>query len=183
VGALLGLCCRLLLIVPADLIGRLLASRANPALGTISFWQSVPGSEDGFLRAFVLATWWLGGAIALGLVWKRGGRGADLFCGAVAGVATGLAVCAILGCSVVLLDEPARLVLGTIAGGAEMSAGLATLLWLLTVCGWWVLLGALVGQILAGFGSRGLRNLARLAAPLAWLCRLCGLPRAADWLT
>src|SRR5205807_6798565 len=70
VTALLALVIRWLLVPPADLFARLYGQGGFQA-AFLERWTQTPGAEDGFLRSFVLATWWLGGLTGLVLVWKR----------------------------------------------------------------------------------------------------------------
>ena len=197
IGAVLALLLRLVLFLPADLYARVVArafggpAAAVPTAGW-DFWRLGPMTEaagdkpsvidPGFLRQFVFATWWVGGAAGMLLVWRSGGRWTDMACGGVAGAAAGVAGAATLGCVTVLLDGLPRMLLGAlgVAAGpssAVLSPWLATTLWLVFAVGCWTLLGAGFGLLLGAFGVRGGRLLGMAAAPLAWLLRACGLPR------
>ncbi len=196
VGAVLALLLRLVLFLPADLYARMVARAfggpptAVPTAGW-DFWRQGPMTEaagdkpsvidPGFLRQFVLATWWVGGVAGMLLVWRSGGRWTDVACGGVAGAAAGVAGAATLGCATVLLDGLPRMLLGALGfaagpSAASLSPWLATLLWLVFVLGCWTLFGAGLGLLLGAIGARGGRLLGTAAAPLAWLLRACGLP-------
>ncbi len=183
VGAVLGLLGRWLLAIPADLFARLLlAHGAN--VGTLGWWAAVPGTGDGFLRTFVLATWWIGGLLGLGLVWRQGGKWADRLCGLVAGSAAGVALFSVLACLLILLDGLPRAVMQGLLGalGGQRSAWFSTPLWLVTAGLCWAMLGGCVGLVLGSLGERGRRWLSWLTAPLASTCRVLGLEGAARWL-
>jgi hypothetical protein len=188
VGALLALVLRAALFLPADLYARILAGDVinhTPTAGW-NFWQIGPMTaamgdkpavlDPGFLRQFVLATWWLGGAAGLILVWRRGGRWTDVICGAAAGAAAGVAGAATLGCGMVFIDGLPRLLLAMMgaASGASLSPWMATPLWFVLAVGCWTLLGAGVGLLLGAFGAQGTRVLNAVASPLAWLMRIGG---------
>jgi hypothetical protein len=178
VGALLGLVVRLLLALPGDLVARGLAGNGPPA--TLDGWLRAALADAAFLRAFVLATWWLGGPVGLVLAWRRGGRWADLFCATVAGAASGLPVGVTAGCLLSAIDAVPRAVLIVLpftAGG-----WLGTTLWIMAATISWAALGAAAGLVLAALGGPGRWLLALLAAPLAGLFRLCGLERLATLL-
>jgi hypothetical protein len=178
-GALLALVFRLFLAGPADVWARVLASTRDDA-GTLARWAVQPIGEEGFLKHLVLAMWWLGGVLGIGLVWKRGGRLADLFCGALAGAGAGLVGSATLGCLLVLFDALPRAVAARLVDrGWEPSVWVATPVWIALTVGWWTLGGGGIGFLLCGLGQRGARVLAALASPLAWVCRVCGMERVA----
>src|SRR5262249_10221387 len=112
VGAALALVVRLLLVGPADLYARMLGSAVRqPPAGSLQRWLESPLADEQFLRHFVLATWWVGILVGVGLVWKRAGRWSDLAFGAVAGAFAGLAGAATLGCALAVLDALPRAVL------------------------------------------------------------------------
>ena len=136
--------------------------------------------DPGFLRQFVLVTWWVGGAAGMLLVWRSGGRWTDVACGGVAGAAAGVAGAATLGCVTVLLDGVPRMLLNVVSlaagpSAASLSPWLATALWLVFALGCWTLLGAGFGLLLGAVGARGGRLLGAAAAPLARLLQVCGL--------
>ncbi len=185
VGAVLALVLRLLLAAPADVYARGLA-RPVGEMGAVTgaAWAQVP--EDAFLRSFVLATWWLGGLIGFGLVWRHGGRASDLFCGAVAGAFAGLVGSATLGCLLLVCDAPPRALLARLIDHQPahspwywlpLGVGLAA--------GFWALVGGSLAFLLSALGRLGLsggpRLLGALAAPAAGLFRACGLERAASF--
>jgi hypothetical protein len=182
-GLLLGLLYRLFLALPADVLARVLwpppGGDAPP--GAFATWLRAPAPESGFAYKFALTTWWVGAL--LGAVWlgRRGGRSADVLCGAVAGSVAGLIVMATLACLWPALDLPARLVWERVGPARSTSPWLCTALWVLTASACWAVLGGLigVGLALAG-GERGARLLAGSASPWAWLLGACGLRRAAD---
>jgi hypothetical protein len=176
-GMLLALLFRLLLTIPADLYARLFQA-SSAARGTLEAWAQSPTLEEGFLRHFVMATWWLGAVLGVLLVWRHGGRWTDLFCGAVAGAGAGLMGSATLGCVLTAVDAAPRALL-TRLPNAPASPWVGTPLWVALVCAWWALLGCGIGFLLCGLGRRGARVVGALAFPLAWLFRACGLERAA----
>ncbi len=176
VAAVLGLVSRWLLALPADLVAR------GPS--PLAAWITVPGTAEGFLRAFVLATWWLGGLIGLGLVWRQGGKWSDCLCGLVAGCAAGLASFSVLGCLLILLDAFPRAILQGLASvlGLQGPAWIGTALWIVTAGASWAVLGGCLGLLLACLGGRGQEWLRWLASPLAWVCRGLGWNGMAKWL-
>ncbi len=174
VGALTLLLYRVLAILPADVLGRLFAS-GSPEPGSIAAWLTVPGTEDGFLRRFVLATWWLGGLVGVGVAWKRDGGLLDLLGGFCAGAAAGLALAATVGCLLILGDEVPRRLLGLLAGpDTNLGRVPATVLWLMLACGSWLFLGVLIGLLALLLGPWGLRQLAVLATPIRVLAGWLG---------
>jgi hypothetical protein len=180
VGALLALVVRALLVVPADLFARVLAARHLPP-GAPLRWLEAPGAEDGFLKLFVLATWWLGGIVGVVMVWRRGGRWTDLICGAVAGAAMGLIASATLGCALIVVDSLPRFLLAKAAGPRpDAAVFLWTTVWVLLAVVCWTALGGALGLVLS-VAAAGRRLLGTMAAPLAGVLRVCGLDRAADF--
>jgi hypothetical protein len=182
VGALVALLLRLLLVFPADLYARLLTSPADavPATGSGAFWARSPMDDEAFPRLFVLATWWLGGIVGAGLVWRAGGRAADLFCGLVAGAGAGLAAAATACCVLAVVDGLPRALVGAL-GGASTAPGEWTVPWLVLAPLCWAVLGGSAGLVLCAFGEGGARLLAGCTAPLVGVCRLLGLGRLADF--
>ncbi len=179
-GALLALMFRLFLALPADLYARVLSARTGtPVPGSVDSWLQPPSLEGVFLRQFVLATWWLGGLIGLGMVWRRGGSWADLLCAVLAGSVAGAMASASFGMLLVPLDALPRAVLHALAGLLPASPWIGTPVWILVACLCWALVGGGIGFVLGSLGRSGTRFLAALAFPMAWLCRVCGLERAA----
>jgi hypothetical protein len=182
-GALLALVVRLLLALPADLYARLLSAPT----GAVN-WSQAPSLEEGFLRQFVLATWWLGGAVGLGYVWRKGGNGTDLFCAAVAGCVAGAMAAASFGALLVPLDALPRAVMARLAVGAWSPDHAPTavarwgdaVIWVALASTCWAVVGGGLGLLLCSLGPGGARLLGSLAAPLARLCRVCGMNRAAE---
>jgi hypothetical protein len=182
VGAILALLWRLVLAGPADLYARGLARSGSPAIPeTLEQWMAPPGAEDNFLRLFILATWWLGALVGVGLVWRRGGRLTDVFCGAVAGAGAGLIGSATLGCLLLVFDALPRALLTHVGAFHSWSASPWTCLvvWVALASFCWAVLGAGVGFLLSGLGQWGRQLLEAAARPFAWLCRACGLERTA----
>jgi hypothetical protein len=183
-GLLLGLLYRLCLALPGDVLVRLLAAPPGNEVppGSFASWLREPAPEAGFVKWFVLATWWVGALLGAVWLWRRGGRTADVFCGAVAGAVAGLVGAATIACLWPALDWPPRLVWSalrrTVHDGAG-SAWLWTPLWVLTASACWALLGGVAGLALRLAGPAGTRLLARSASPWAWLLGACGLKRAA----
>lgn len=174
VGAVALLLYRLLAILPADVLGRLFAA-GPPEPGSAAAWLTTPTSDDGFLRRFVLATWWLGGLAGVSVAWKRDGGVLDLLGGLVAGAAAGLAVAATVGCVLLLGDELPRRVLATVVGtGSTLPVGPATALWLLLATAGWAVLGLAVGTLALVLGRTGSRFLDGVTVPLRVLAGWVG---------
>jgi hypothetical protein len=168
-------------VVPADLYAHrpaapAAATGAEPPTSKVMRWLTPPGSEDGFLKRFVLATWWLGVVVMLLLIVQRGGKPADFFCGVITGAAAGLAVSATAGCVLIAVDAFPRAVLAALTSPhSEGGAALWAIVWIFLAVICWGVLGAGLGLVLGGLGQRGKRVLAALARPCAWLCRVGGL--------
>jgi hypothetical protein len=181
-GALAALAARLLLAAPADLFAR---GFGRPGKGLqplpVAAWVQLSGAESAFLRPFVAATWWLGVVVALGLVWRRGGRGADLGYAGVAGAFAGLIGSATLGCVLLVCDALPHALLAHLTAAQPPAASPWPWLplWVLLASLCWALAGGGLGMALAVLGRRGAALLAAVAAPIAWLFRHCGLKRAA----
>ncbi len=136
-GAVLGLFLRLILAVPADYVAR-------SADGGWERWEHPALAEEGYLRAFVLATWWVGAVVGVYIARRQGGRRADLFCGAVAGGFAGLVGAATAGCLVALADTLPRTLLTHLAApGLPQRA--AQLLWVALAAACWCVGGAVLG--------------------------------------
>jgi hypothetical protein len=181
VGAVVCLVLRLLLVFPADLYARLLGSAVrDPAPGTLAAWLRVPGPDEGFLRLFVLAVWWVGPLVGMALVWRGGGRWTDLVCGGVAGAFAGLGGAATLGAVLVAGDALPRALLAPLSGSANPT-GVATPLWIVTAVLCWGALGAGAGLLLALFGRMGAVVVEVAARPLAWVLRAGGMGKAASF--
>jgi hypothetical protein len=175
-GALTLLVYRLLLVLPADVYARVIGNpNRDPVPGSLPHWLQAPGTEDNFLKLFVLATWWVGGLAGLVLVWKRGGKVTDLLCGALAGAAAGLVGSATVACVMIILDAVPRAILSMVAGSSStVSPWVATPTWILLAATCWGATGALAGVVAALFGPSGRRWLGLVTAPLAWLLNLAG---------
>ncbi|HWG42947.1 MAG TPA: DUF5717 family protein [Gemmataceae bacterium] len=182
VGALLALLLRLLLTGPADLYARGWGQPAGSAWSSAP-WIYTAGSENSFLKLFILATWWAGIFFGAGLVWRRGGRLTDVFCGAVAGAFAGVIAAGTLGCLLLVFDAVPGALLTRMAkpNAFAASPGFWMLLWIVLASGCWAILGGGAGFLLSGLGQRGLRLLSAAAEPLAWLFRRCGFERAASF--
>jgi hypothetical protein len=163
IGALAGLVCRLLLAVPADLIAR-------SGEGGLEYWLRPALAESGFLRSFVLSTWWIGAIAAVAVVRRSGGKWLDLICGAVSGSFAGLVGAATAGCLVPLLDAGPRALLARLATPG-LPAREAEVLWISLAATCWGIGGAVLGSILGLCGSPGRAIVATLATPAAWLSR------------
>jgi hypothetical protein len=170
----------MLLTGPADLFARGW-SQGGDFSWPVTPWVHTAGSENSFLKLFVSATWWLGIFIGAGMIWKRGGRLTDVFCGAIAGAFAGLLAAATLGCLLLILDAvPAALLTRlSVPSGLASSHVLGLIVWVVLAPLCWGILGGGAGFLLSGLGQRGLRLLALAAEPLAWIFRQCGFERAA----
>jgi hypothetical protein len=180
VGALLALLLRLMLTGPADLYARGWGQAAETAW-TQAPWIYTTGAENHFLRRFILATWWIGIFLGAVLVWRRGGRGTDIFCGVVAGAFAGVLASGTLGCLLLVFDSAPGALLAHWTSPTSFSDAPArwTLLWIVLASACWALVGGGTGFLLSGLGQRGLHLLRAAAGPLVWLFRQCGLERAA----
>ncbi|HTU20522.1 MAG TPA: hypothetical protein VMG10_20845 [Gemmataceae bacterium] len=180
VGALLALLLRLLLTGPADLYARGWGQAAGTAWDQAP-WVYTTGAENDFLKRFILATWWVGIFLGVALVWRRGGRLTDVFCGAVAGAFAGVLGAGTLGCLLLVFDAVPGALLARLASSKSFAAAPGSLmaLWILLASVCWGLVGGGAGFLLSGLGQSGLRLLSAAAGPLIWLFRQCGLERAA----
>jgi hypothetical protein len=192
VGILLALVFRLLIAAPAEIIARVLVAdrRFEQAPGSLDRWRhspfdayltraDEPGAaykEEQYLRWFVMTTFWVGGPLGAWQVWRRGGNAADVLFGAVAGAAGGFAAAATAACILSVLDAlPRALLVALTSQGSSLSAWGATPVWLALVALCWSAYGAGLAYLLCAFGRAGTRVLQTLAAPVAGLCRACGL--------
>jgi hypothetical protein len=180
VGALLALLLRLLLTGPADLYARGWG-QATETAWTQAPWIFTLGAENHFLRRFILATWWIGIFLGTVLVWRRGGRRTDVFCGGVAGAFAGILAAGTLGCLLLFFDAAPGALLTHWTSSQNFADAPArwTLLWIVLASACWALVGGGTGFLLSGLGQRGLHLLRAAAGPLVWLFRQCGLERAA----
>ena len=182
VGGMIGLILRGLLVVPADLFARLLGTALRtPPPGSLQAWLQAPAPDEGFLRLFVLATWWVGPLLGAWFARRQGGKWTDVGCALLAGSVAGLAGSATVGCLLVAGDGVPRLGLSMLLGSRTLSAGLATPLWIVITLGWWLLVGGGLGLVLALSGTTARGVLVRGASPLSGLARLCGLNKIADF--
>jgi len=178
-GAVLGLLLRALSVLPADLYARVLANpQAAPLPGSLQAWLTPPAADEAFLRLFVGVTWWLGPLLTLWAVARSGGKGLDYLCGLITGVGLGLVGMATLGCLLVLGDQLPRLLLSGLAP-LNLSAPLATALWIALSLFCWLVLGVFAGGILWLAGPLGHGFLRLGALPCAQLLHLLGLENLA----
>jgi hypothetical protein len=183
-GLLLAVLYRLLLGVPVDLIARVLAAPASASLppGSFGTWLEAPPTDSGFVRSFVLSTWWIGAILGGVLLWRRGQRLRDLLCGVIAGAVAGLLGSATVACLEPAFDASARALwkglqpLAT-TEGSRNAVWLWTPIWIFLAAACWGLAGALLGFILQLAGQRGLHLLRRIARPLSWTFAVVGLRR------
>jgi hypothetical protein len=214
--ALVALTYRLLFALPGDLFARVLAAPGEPPLaeveeppapgtreyeerwlppGSPESWARPAIREKGYLRRFVLATWWVGTLLGAWLVWRRRGPGAlgsgpetvpqrgwgDVISGALAGTMAGVAVAVTAACLLTVGDAVPRQLLARFAEAAtSSSAWLWTPVWIVVAVLWWAVVGAGAGLALRAAGQRGRKLLADLALPLNWLMQGLGMKRAAD---
>jgi hypothetical protein len=182
VGAFLALLLRLLLTGPADLYARGWGQSATVAWSSPP-WIYTAGSENSFLKLFILATWWAGVFLGIGLVWRRGGRLTDVFCGMVAGAFAGVLAAGTLGCLLLVFDAVPGALLSRMArpNAFAASPGFWMLVWIALASACWAILGGGAGFLLSGLGQRGLRLLSVAAGPAVWFFRQCGFERAASF--
>jgi hypothetical protein len=181
-GLLIGLLYRLCLALPADVLARVVAAPPDPEAPPGSFvsWLRPPPLDSAFARWFVLATWWVGALLGSAWLGRRGGRVADVVCGAIAGAVAGLAAAASLACLWPVLDLPPRLVwaaLGRLVPEGTGPAWLWTPLWIVTAVATWAVIGGVIGLGLRLVGRPGTRLIARTASPWTWLLAACGWKR------
>jgi hypothetical protein len=181
---LLALAVRLLLALPGDLSARVVAAPAGGPAGAFDTWLASPLARPdqaaAYVRRFVLTTWWLGAAAGAAVLWRRGGRRADVFCGGVAGAVAGALAAATIACLLPVPDALPRALWPLLAGpvsraGLAASPGACTALWVALATACWTVVGGAAGFGLRLAGRRGVQVLARLGEPLARGARLCGL--------
>ncbi|HEY1860260.1 MAG TPA: hypothetical protein VGG61_07895 [Gemmataceae bacterium] len=183
-GLLLAVLYRLLLGVPVDLIARVLAAPTSATLpaGSFGTWLEAPPADSGFVRSFVMSTWWIGAILGGGLLWRRGQRVSDLLCGVIAGGVAGLLGSATVACLEPTLDWSARALwrglqpLAT-SEGLRNAVWLWTPSWILLAAACWGLAGGLIGLALQLTGKQGLSLLGRIARPWSWTFGAVGLRR------
>jgi hypothetical protein len=186
VGALLGLVYRLFLAGPADLYARVLAATPNPTVppGSLFAWTLSPLDEPGFIRHFVLLTWWLGALLGGLLLWRRGDRWTDVFCGVIAGAGAGVAGSATFACLLPVINVIPRLIWSVPYGlfketSLADSAWLWTPVWIVLCAACWAAIGGVLGLLLRSAGRWGLSVLGCLTWPLSTLLEAVGWKRAA----
>jgi hypothetical protein len=181
VGALLALLLRLLLSGPADLYARHWGQPTDDGGAALAPWVYTTGTENHFLKLFIEAVCWVGILPGVALVWRRGGRLTDLFCGAIAGAFAGVLAAGTLGCLLLVFDALPGALLTRLArpGSFAGAPGLWMLVWMALASLCWAVLGGGAGFLLSGLGQGGLRLLGIAAGPLVWLFRRCGFERAA----
>jgi hypothetical protein len=184
--ALLGFLYRAFLTVPGDLWARLIMAPADLAYprGSLGFWAQAATADPGFVKHFVLVTFWLGAVLGLAVLARRAGRWTDPFSGLVAGAVGGLMASATLACLMPVLDALPRGLFALLqqAVGTSPAASAPwvwTPLWMLLAILFWTLQGAVGGLLLRLTGEWGLRVIAGAGWPFAALFRLCGLGKAA----
>lgn len=180
VGALLALLLRLLLTGPADLYARGWGQAADAA-GTQAPWIYTTGTENHFLKRFILATWWTGIFLGVAMVRRRGGSWSDVVCGGIAGAFAGVLTAGTIGCLLLVFDAvPGALLMHWTSPTSFADApAVWTLLWIALASTCWALVGGGAGFLLSRLGQHGLQPLRAAAGPLVWLFRQCGLERAA----
>jgi hypothetical protein len=201
VGTLAALVLRLLLILPADVYARAVAGgpASESAPVEVATWFSPAGG--GFLRPFVLSTWWVGILLGAVLVLRAGreanqgsaengqrrrkeqSSASDLFCGLLAGAFAGLLGSATIGCVLLLADAPAVLMLHAMVSsrGPSATPWHWIPLWCMMTTLLWAVWGAGLGALLGPLGRGGSQALTLLAAPLIGLFRLLHLDGAAAY--
>jgi len=184
-GALLAMLYRLLLAGPADLYARVLAGSpadASGAPGSFTSWLQSPALDGGFVKHFVLGTWWVGAVLGAIVLWRRGSRWSDVLCGTIAGAVAGVLGSATLACIWPLLDGVPRSLWSRLHGIVGSAGGDLVWLWTIVWIGLavlsWGAFGALAGFALGFAGERGLHVLRLLGQPMSWVFRLCGFKRA-----
>jgi hypothetical protein len=189
VCAVAGLLFRLLFVLPVDIYARVLTASPESGVvpGSLPSWIESPLGNPGFLKHFVVGTWWVGAVIGAAFMWRRGTRKSDIAYGLIAGGVTGLACSATLGCFWPAVDSLPTLLwqeVAAIPAGSRLAGfvWLWTPVWIAMASACWMIIGGFAGFIMGRMGSRGARYLAIIAAPISWLLRSCGLRRAAAFL-
>jgi hypothetical protein len=190
--ALIAVLYRLIVFLPGDLFGRVLAARpAEASPGTLTRWAAPAAAEEGYLRLLVLATWWVGALVGFALVCgakrrARGGEavalptfraGSDLLMGVVAGAMLGVIGAVTVGCVVTAVDFLPRALAASMASSDGSAFG-GTLLWLVLVLLWWAALGAALG-LLPMLGKRGREVVTAFRLPFDWMAECVGFKKQA----
>jgi len=190
VGALAGILIRLLLGMPADLYARVLAAPANSSLppGSYASWLQSPFAEQGSVKHFVLATWWIGAVLGAVILKLRGSRITDVLCGLIAGTMAGLVGSATLAALLPVSDLLARMLWPFLGARTDLGSdsGLVwfwTAAWIILAAATWSLWGALFGVFLASMGEAGREILLRIGSILSWLSRRFGMRGAAEYFS
>jgi hypothetical protein len=179
-GLLLAVLYRLVLSGPADILARVVWPAPATAHGAGSFptWLEAPSADGGFVRMFVLCTWWVGAVAGGIIVWGRGKRLADAACGAIAGAVAGAIGSATLACGLAFLDSPARgfwrIIEPTVPASLRDAAWLWVAVWIVVASAAWGVGGALIGFLAQLGGKRGIQLLAWAARPWEWTFRSLG---------
>lgn len=167
-GLLTGFLVRLTLALPGDFYARVLTG------SFAAEWGRAAVAEPGFVKHFVLTTWWVGALVGFLLARRQQSRRTDPLWGLCAGAGAGLAGAATLACLLPVLDSVPRLVWRTVVP-AGMPAWLGTGLGVALAAAWWAIAGALGTWVLAHGTTSGKRLAGELQKGLAKLCRRCGL--------
>jgi hypothetical protein len=185
-GMVLAMLYRLLLAIPADLIARVWAAAPDSSVppGTFAAWLEPPPTDSGYVKYFVLTTWWVGAVLGGVALWRRGHRASDALWGIVAGAVAGLVGSATLACMLPWLDWLPRTLLKLLQPAADASeirdaVWLWTPLWMALAVACWSVVGATVGFCLQFTGKRGLHLLSRCARPWTWTLDAVGMKRLA----
>jgi hypothetical protein len=131
-----------------------------------------------FVRLFVLLTWWLGGILGALVLFRRGGT-LDVPWGFVAGSIAGVAAAATLA-SIFLVVELIPHAIWHLATG-DSGGPVAWLGWIVLAVICWLIIGTAVGVVFAVLPPLRRLVLLPLQRLPAALCRMMGLPRAADF--
>jgi hypothetical protein len=161
-GGLAALIYRLALALPADFYAR-------NTVGLRDFMRPAL-NEEGFLRSFVLVTWWVGGLVALLVAKRQGGKLTDLACAVISGCFAGLAAAATVGCLLTMLDAGPRAILMNLTT-PEADPIAAKVLWVGLASACWGIGGALLGGVLGHAGPAGRKLLGAFTAPIDWLLK------------
>lgn len=184
--ALLGLLYRAFLAIPADVWGRVIMAPAGmePPAGSFASWLTVPTVDSGFIKYFVLATFWIGGVFGGLLLARRSSSASDILTGFIAGIIAGVLASATFACLMPVLDTVPRFLwkgLNPLIDGsrAASSPWLWTPLWMLLAIASWTVMGLIGGLLLRLLGQRGLQLIAWIGWPFSTLFGLLGLRRVA----
>jgi hypothetical protein len=157
-----------------SLLGASASASQNPTREFRDYFTS------SFVRLVTLFTWWLGALAGVLVVWRGGGRWADLPWSIIAGAVLGVVGSASAAC-LLLIGDVLPHALWDVTFRDNAGGGLIVV-WILLALGCWTLLGLALGVVLTFLGPLGRLVLEPIETSVAGLCRCCGLRGAAAFL-